>query len=556
MPYKLLNNGRQALKTGEWEKARVLLEEALKEAESPEVYEELAWACWWLNDASYVFEYRIKAYNLFLQKDDKLGASRNACWIGVDYIEFKGEFAVASGWFKRAESLLEGLPASWELGLMKILKARWAFQVDKNSELAFKLLNESLEISKELENVDGEMLAEALKGFILVVEGKISEGMPLLDEATLLALTSDKGDIKVTTITCCYLIDACERIRDYERANQWCKNVKELCKRWKFKAMFANCKMKYAGILILQGKWNEAEDELLSAISELKEFRPAQINACVVRLADLKRRQGKWNDAEKLLSGVESHPLKPLFLSSLFYDKAEYENASDLAEKYLRRISVKEKAERALGVELLLRIYIKLGKIEKAKELLNELSDIAESINTFPLEASFLSASGIYNFAVQEYDSARQNIEDAVDIFDKIKLPFESSKNRTLLSEILIKLGKPAQAEGELNTAISTFKDLGAESDYEKTKHLLKNLYKESLGKAGKNKYEFTGRELEVLRLIAEGKNNEEIAEKLFLSVRTVEKHLTNIYCKMGISGKSARAYAASYATKYKLIFA
>jgi len=59
--------------------------------------------------------------------------------------------------------------------------------------------------------------------------------------------------------------------------------------------------------------------------------------------------------------------------------------------------------------------------------------------------------------------------------------------------------------------------------------------------------------ELEVLNLIAEGRNNEEIAEKLFLSIRTVEKHLTNIYQKLGISGKSARAFAASYSIKNNL---
>ena len=510
MAIELLNKGKQALSTGEWEKARELLYKALTEDESAEVYEELGWACWWLNDTSGVFNYRLKAYNSFLKKDDKLGACRNACWIGVDYIEFKGEFAVASGWFKRAESLLEGLPESWEHGLMKILKARWAFQAEKNPELAFKLLDESLVLSKSQGYIDGQMLAEALKGFILVVEGKISEGMPLLDEATLLATTSEKADINMTTVTCCFLIDACERIRDYERASQWCNNVKEICERWRFKAMFANCKMKYAGVLILQGKWNEAEEELLSAISELNEFRPTQIRACSVRLADLKRRQGKWSEAEKLLKEVESHPLKPLFYSALYYDKGEYESALESADKYLRRILVKEKAERTVGVELLLRVYIKLGKLEQAKELLNELSDISESINTLPIKASFLSADGIYNSAAGNYDTARQNLEDAVDIFDKIKLPFESARNRVVLSEILIKLNRPAQAEGELNIAISKFKELGAESDLGKAKHLLKNLYKKNFD-TEKNKYEFTGRELEVLRLITEGKNNEEI---------------------------------------------
>ncbi len=461
MPNELLNKGRQALATGEWEKAKELLDNALKEDESAEVYEELGWVNWWLNDAQSVFESRLKAYNLFLKSNNKLGASRNASWIGVDYIEFKGEFAVASGWLQRAESLLQGMPNSWELGLIKILKARWAFQAEKNIELAFKLIDESMALSKSLNYIEGEMLAEALKGFILVVEGKISEGMPLLDEATLLASTSEKGDIKITTITCCFLIDACERIRDYERASQWCNNVKEMCKQWRYKAMFANCRMKYAGLLIWKGDWKEAEDEFLSAANELKIFRPVQVNACNVRLADLKRRQGKWDEAERMLNEVESHTLKPLYHAELHYDKGEYDEALNLSEKYLRRIPVKEKAERTTGVELLLRIYIKLGKLEQAQSLLNELKEIAEAINTLPIKAALLSAEGNLYYVNKNYEPAKQNLEDAVDIYDKIKSPFESSRNRLILSEILITLNRFAQAEGELNTAISKFKRIG-----------------------------------------------------------------------------------------------
>ena len=548
----LLFRGREALSTGEWEKSKDLLEEALETNESAEVYEELAWAYWWLNDAVKVFDLRTRAYNLFLRDDNKHGASRTSCWIGLDYIEFKGEFAVASGWFQRAANLLEGLPDSPELAMIKLLKARWSFQVEKNAEQAFRLIDESLKISKSLQNIDGEMLAEALKGFILVVEGRAAEGMPLLDDATLLALTSEKGDIKFTTITCCYLIDACERIRDYERASQWCNNVKEICKRWKYKAMFANCRMKYAGVLMWKGAWKEAEDELQSASMELKKLRPVQVNACTVRLADLKRRQGNWEEAEKLLGKVESHPLIHLYSAYLCYDRGEYENALSMAERYIRRFSPDEKAEKTAAAELLVRIYAKLERFEEAGKMLTELGEITGAMNTAPMRGAFLSAEGNLNLALNNYETAKQNLEDAVDIYDRIAAPFEEARCRVSLSEALINLKLYPQAEAELNSAEIIFKQLGAGKDLEKVTRTLKNLYKKNAEIS--NEYEFTGRELEVLRLIANGKNNEEIAEKLFLSIRTVEKHITNIYSKMGVSGKSARAYAASYSVKHKLV--
>jgi len=192
--------------------------------------------------------------------------------------------------------------------------------------------------------------------------------------------------------------------------------------------------------------------------------------------------------------------------------------------------------------------------MEQAQSLLNELKEIVSSINTLPLKAALLNAEGNLNFANNNYEQAKHNLEDAIDIYDKIKSAFESARARALLAEVLVKLNKFAQAEGELDTAMNKFKDLGAAKDFEKTRFTLKNLYKKNAAASDKNQFEFTGRELEVLRLISEGKNNEEIAEKLFLSVRTVEKHLTNIYSKVGVSGKSARAYVASYAIKHNLI--
>lgn len=554
MEKKFLNNAKAALSAGEWEKARRFLETSIEEEETGEVYEELAWSCWWLNDTPKVFEHRLKAYNLYLENNDKLGASRTASWICLDYLDFKGDFAVASGWLQRAENLLEGLEDSPELGFIKILKARQVYMTEKNSQLSFNLIDESLKMCKSFDNTEVEMIAKGLKGFILVIEGNIPKGMPLLDEATVLAVHNQKNDLNLATITCCYLIDACERIRDYERARQWCNNVKDICKSWRYEAMFTNCRIKLAGVLIWKGEWKEAEEELLAAKNEFAKFRPDKINASIVRLADLRRRQGRWNESETLFNQVHSHPLKLLYSAAFNFDKGEYDIALEMVTKYLRRFELKEKTERTTGIELLIRIYLKLNKLEEAGEALNELKGITKSINTLPMKAAQYSAEGNLNLAYKNYHFAQRNLEDAIDIYDEIISPFESSRDRVILSEVLIKLNKLAQAELELNTAMKKFKELGAQKDFDNTKHQLKHLYESNAG-LKENIYEFTGRELEVLKLIAEGNNNEEIAEKLFLSVRTVEKHITNIYGKLGISGKSARAYAASYAIKHKLIF-
>ena len=98
-----------------------------------------------------------------------------------------------------------------------------------------------------------------------------------------------------------------------------------------------------------------------------------------------------------------------------------------------------------------------------------------------PLKAALLNAEGTLNFANKNYEQAKQNLEDAVDIYDKIKSPFESARTRVILAEVLEKLNKYAQAEGELDTAITGFKELGADKDFEKARFILKNLYKENV---------------------------------------------------------------------------
>ena len=551
----LLEQGERALKESKWKEAKAFLEKAKEEKESAEVCEALAKACWWLNDVPRVFENRTKAYQLYLESSNNLGASRNACWLGADHLEFRNEFAIANGWFQRAESLVKGHENTPEYVLITLLKARIAFFVEKNNKKALELTERSLQLSRSLNNVEGEMLAEAFTGFILVTEGKIPEGMRLLDEATVLATTTTSGDYNIITVTCCFLIDACQRVRDYERAAQWCRKVKEISKLRNHKAMFANCRNLYATLLVWRGSWEEAEEELITAAKELKEYRPIAVNSSTIRLADLRRKQGKWEEALTLFDEVPSHSLKPLYCAALAYDKGEYETAENLAERHLRQISLNARIERVSALELLIRIYIKQDKSEEALKLLAELKETSALINTLPLKAACLGAEGEYMYALKNYDAAKHYLEDAMDIYDKVMLPFDASRSRLILAEVLINLHQYAQAESELNAAINIFRELGAEKDLSKAKYILRNLYNKKIKPgAQENIYEFTGRELEVLQLMVEGKNNEEMAEQLFLSVRTVEKHISNLYLKMGVSGKSARAFIVSYAVRHNLV--
>jgi DNA-binding CsgD family transcriptional regulator len=382
-----------------------------------------------------------------------------------------------------------------------------------------------------------------LKGFVLVTSGAVKEGMQLLDEATVLALSDQASDIHTITTTCCFLIDACQRVRDFDRAGQWCVRVKDICLRWRHKAVFATCRAQYAAVLISKGQWVEAEDELIQAISELRTFKPASVHVGQLRLADLRRRQGRWSDATALFDDVSS-AAKALPSAALLFDMSEFGRAYDIVERFLRQTPEHEKTERISGLELMIQINVLLNHLDVAEMHLNELADIALAIDTLPLRAAHVHARGIYHYGKEEFDLSRKDLEDAIDLYELLGAPFEAARARTVLANSLIRLRNHAQADNELNIAIKAFKILGAQRDLDKARSQLKQL-----GAPGVSDQGFTRRELDILRLVAEGKNNDEIADGLSISLRTVEKHLSNIYQKLGTSGKSARAHAASFAS-------
>ncbi|HEY7159846.1 MAG TPA: LuxR C-terminal-related transcriptional regulator [Acidobacteriota bacterium] len=550
-----LQESREAMGSGRWKEARHLLEHQLQQNPTAEVFEELAKACWWLNDFTALFDYRLRAYEAFIRSDDKRGAARNAGWLGIDYLEIKGEFAIANGWFQRAANLLQDADDCWELAFITLLKARIYFMQHPTNDVALQLVEESISISKRVGSIDGEMVATGVKGLILTTEGKINEGMSCLDEATLIATTAEVKEVSLAGITCCFLIEACQRVRDYERAGQWCNKVKELARRWHFDALFSSCRTNYASVLIWKGEWEAAEQELLLASKELEQLRPSQISMCLAQLAELRRRQGRWKEVNELLQQAQVPAAKLLACAAFAYDQGDFATAAEMTHRFIRQIPDKEKIRKLAAIELLIRIYCKQEKTEEANHLLNELKEIAEIVNTQPINASFLSSSGVVHEACGNTMAARENLEDAIDIYDTIDAPFESAVTRILLSEVLIRLQQYRNAETALKIALKAFEKMGAEKYIEKAKQLLKTVHRQHALEQKQDVPEFTGRELEILRLLAEGKNNEEIAQQLFLSVRTIEKHLTNLYLKMGVSGKSARAFAASYAVKRKLFF-
>ena len=543
--------GDDALARGAWAEAREAFERALGDRELPEALEGLGNAAWWLDLSDLVFDSRERAYRLYLGRGDRAQAARVAVWLAWDYWAFRGESAVANGWLQRARRLLDGLPPCSERAWLEVREGSLCLLEEGDPVRALALAAEGIRIAREAGNIDLEMLGRAVQGLALVASGAVSEGMSNLDEVNAAVIAGELTDRVAIGLAGCYLIAACERVRDYDRAAQWCKRLKEFCAKWGLRPLFAVCRTQYASICLWRGSWLEAERELCAARDELAASRPAMTGDALVRLAELRRRQGRLAEAAALVDQVPPHGAGLLERAELAFDCGDYRAAAERAEQYLRHVPTSNRTDRASGLEILVRALTGLEDWEHAKSALAELSSIAALVATLPLRAAASFASGYVAMGEAKADAARKCFEDAVDLYLRSGAPFEVGRTRIELARALGKVGRIDAAVEEARRAKTLLSELKAELESARAQSVLDTLATlqgtDRAAMSPKNKTgELTRREIEVLRLVAEGLNNRTIAERLFVSDHTVHRHLTNILNKLDVSTRAAAVAQAA----------
>jgi DNA-binding CsgD family transcriptional regulator len=544
-PVNPLVAGRAALGRGDWQEARGAFETSLTTEEHPEALEGLGLAAWWLDLADVVFDARERAYRLYRERDDTLGAARMAVWLAWDTAAFRGEHAVANGWLQRAQSLLEGSPhaaLATEHAWLALRRGAFALLDDGDPEKAIELSSEAVRIGRATGSADFEMVGRALHGLARVTTGRVVEGLQELDEVNAAVLAGEMTDRVMIGLACCYLIAACERIHDYERAVQWCDRLKAFCLKWGFRPLLAVCRTQYASVCMWRGAWEEAERELTSASDELAACRPAMTAEGFVRLGELRRRQGKLDDAMVLFERGGSHPIASLGRASVTFDRGDFKTAADLAERHLRRLPVKNRTERAAALELMVRACIEQGRTDEATHAVNELQAIADEAGTGPLRALASLAAGLVAARSGDPKSARRHLEDAVDLFKESGAPFETGRTRIELARVMAALGRPDASVDEARRAIDELTPLGASLELARANAVIDKLSASpsTSGPTTEDRKGLTPREVEILQLISTGLNNQAIAERLFISEHTVHRHVANTLTKLNVSSRSA----------------
>jgi DNA-binding CsgD family transcriptional regulator len=540
--------GREALRRGEWEQALAYFEAASERNHSAEAIEALAMAAWWLDNAQLAIESREHAYRLYRERGDAAAAARMATWLGWDSIAFRGEPAVARGWLQRAHRLLEGLDPVPEHGWLALREGEFAFLLENDIAATRRFAEQARSIGTALAVPDIEFSALGLEGLALASQGNIADGIRLLDEASAAAMAGEMSELWAAGRTCCYMITACERVRDLERAYQWSQRMLEFAKRWRIQDLFAVCRAHYGAILVLRGTWEEADATFETALRELRASRPGIAFEALVRRADLRWRQGRFEEAAELFHQVEFHPYAQLGLAHVALDSGDAALAADRVTRFLRKLGPESRLQRAAGLDLYARVLVALGETEPARNAYGELQGVVAEVGSDLLRASALAVGGLVAEAEGDLDTARSSIEDAIDLFQQCGDPFETARSRLDLARVLAALGRNDSAAEQARVAHEALAGMQAEREARRAGALMSELGDPASAEATSV---LTARELDVLRLVAQGLSNTEIAQRLVLSEHTVHRHLSNILRKLHLSSRTA---AAAWGTRAGLI--
>jgi len=532
----LIAEGEQALAATNWDAARASFEAALKLEESAEALDGLASAHFWQADYTSAIELRERAFAEFERRGLPLKAGMIACWLCFLHSAVHGNIAVARGWYARAEQLIGEEGECAERGWLGLLRSGMLPNLEQRRLAAI----EAREIGRRFADRDLEFEALSYLGEVLVCMGEIDNGMRGLDEAMAAVGGGEVRGLTHTGVIYCNLLTACAKAGDLKRAEQWMQAADGFLRRIYYPGVSAMCRSHYSRVLTLVGRWEEAERELVTALALFEQSYRMLRGSAAVRLADLRLRQGRIEEAAQLLEGHEDNPDALPTLIGLQLVAGEIDWARTLVDRYLaHRVEpdVFAAPTIALGVDVL----IAAQDLPSAQDLVAQLERIAEESGNF--RATALAAAAAGRVALAGGEPATRHFEKAMLAFAHVEMPLEQARTRFDLARSLA-TRNPNAAIAEARLAMATFQRLAAARDVDFAARFLREL-----GAGGqpwtKGFGKLTGRETDVLRLLGTGMTNQQLAERLFLSRRTVEHHVANVLSKLGLA---TRAEAAAYA--------
>ena len=482
------------------------------------------------------------AYRSHLEAEDLACAALCTWWIG-DYLRFRGDSARAMGWFARGHSLLDRLGEDCVARGFLLLPSVHEHVSAHDDEAAYAVASEAGEIGLRFANSDLIALAMMERGHALVRQGRSSEGLRLVDEV-MVAITTEEPSPVVAGVVYCSAIAFCQAVFELGRAQEWTDAHTAWCERQSdLQAYMGPCLVHRAEIMTLAGNWSGAMAEVRRAESYTQGLlNERTAGQAAYRRGEVHRLRGELDSAEAAYREASRRGREPqpgLALLRLAQGEGEAAAAS------LRR-ALGESTEPLVRASLLpayVEIVLATDDLEQARAGCRDLQDVSERQGTRVLTAMADYARGSVDLAEGDARAALVALRRVCRTWQELGAPREIARTRVLIGQACEALGDLDTAAMELEAACDTFAGLGAGPELARAESL-------RTGSQSHDPHGLTTRELEILRVLATGMSNREIAAALVISDHTVRRHIQNIFAKLGVS---SRAAATAFAFRHDL---
>jgi DNA-binding CsgD family transcriptional regulator len=474
---------------------------------------------------------RERAHHSYLERDDREGAARAAGWLAFGLLQ-RGATSLASGWLARAERLLD--EAQLDSVVRGYLLVPSAIQriVQGDPSAGQAIFDQIADIARRFGDRDLMSTACQGRGRALIRLGRISEGVALLDEAMIAVVAGEISPILAGDIYCSVL-EGCQEIFDVRRAYEWTASLTRWCAAQPDLVRYrGECLLYRAEVMLARGRWSEAARDA-NAACELLLARP-MAGAAFYRLGEVHRLRGELDKAESAYMRANEHGRRPqpglslLRLGQGHVDAAAASIHTVLADTRARRVRT---GVLAAAVEIL----TAAGDLEQARAAVAELSELADVLNAPLVSATAAHAAGALFLAQGDVASAATSLQRASGIWQDLEMPYEAARTCLLMATVCERRGDQDGRRMELERARSLSTQLDPDASMARTAEHANRSEPQTGGP-------LSDREAQVLRLLATGKTNRAIGEELFISEKTVARHVSNIFDKLGVSTRTEAA--------------
>jgi DNA-binding NarL/FixJ family response regulator len=535
-----LIQAREAYERREWLAAYDALADAAPDDLMPDDFVRLATAAYLLGRRNDCVQALQRAYQLNTESGQVLAAVRCAFWLALVLVT-SGETAIGGGWVARAQRLLSTVDGDVvERGYVLIhLMYRHVFAGEFDS--AYPLAEQITDYGHRYHDPDLIAMGLSSQGRLLLYRGRVPDGLTLLDESMVGLAAGEVSTILAGDIYCS-MIEACQEIGDFDRAARWTTALTTWCAEQPGLVTFTGqCAVHRGQIMRAQGAFDEALTEFdLSVQRYLTAHTPAAAGLAMAERGDVLRIRGDLTGAQAAYEQAITFGHEPQPGLALLW-LAQGRTAAAVAAVQRLLSENGDPVHRAQLLPTAVEVLLAAGRHDEAAALAAEITSIAGSFGCPSVQARADYAAALVAVEAGDPAAAMPLLRRARAAWERLSGRYEAARSRMLLGRALRALGDDDSAATELAAAQRSFAELGAAPAEREAATLNAPTYPGGL----------TAREVEVLRLVAAGKTNPEIAGLLVLSEKTVARHLSNIFTKLGVTSRTA---AAAFAFEHNIL--